>query len=357
MSTLIVKIKTIDSIAPHLNSDNLELATIGGWQCVVRKGQYKQGERVVFIPPDAVLTKEFAVRMGVDKYLAGVKGDDTKLRVKATRLRGEPSYGLTFPPADIGIDPNDDSDLAEKLGITKWEPPVVEVQGNAAREIMEFPRYTNIEHYANFSDVFAPDDYIIITEKIHGTNFRAGLIEYAEVDTDRDAQLVWMAGSHNVRRKEEPNCKYWQPILTDLSLRTMIIHLQRIFDANVIVYGEIYGVQDMKYGLNGRTAYALFDIMVNYKYLDYAAFKKYCELFRVPMVPIIYEGYYSHEIVKQHTDGPTTMCDPDKAGKFKGREGVVIRPIEERSDPMIGRVILKSISADYLARKGGTDGH
>ena len=43
-----------------------------------------------------------------------------------------------------------------------------------------------------------------------------------------------------------------------------------------------------------------------------------------------------------------------------GREGCVVTPVVERYDPGLGgsgRVILKSISADYLARKGGTDDH
>ena len=52
------------------------------------------------------------------------------------------------------------------------------------------------------------------------------------------------------------------------------------------------------------------------------------------------------------------MCSPDKAGPFKGREGIVISPDKERfavTQWFVGRAILKSVSADYLARKGGTD--
>jgi hypothetical protein len=55
---------------------------------------------------------------------------------------------------------------------------------------------------------------------------------------------------------------------------------------------------------------------------------------------------------------PADECPPDQAGRFGGREGCVVAPVVERYDPALGgsgRVILKSISADYLARKGGTD--
>jgi hypothetical protein len=57
------------------------------------------------------------------------------------------------------------------------------------------------------------------------------------------------------------------------------------------------------------------------------------------------------------------MCAPGEAGAFAGRVGIVITPnVERMDDPMTpastdGRVVLKSVSADYRARKGRTDSH
>ena len=39
------------------------------------------------------------------------------------------------------------------------------------------------------------------------------------------------------------------------------------------------------------------------------------------------------------------------------REGVVIRPTEERYVDRLGRLILKLVSEEYLLRKGGTERH
>jgi hypothetical protein len=63
--------------------------------------------------------------------------------------------------------------------------------------------------------------------------------------------------------------------------------------------------------------------------------------------------------VKIYTSGPTTICKPEDAGKFKGREGLVISPVKEvYFCPNIrGRKILKSVSVDYLTRKNGTEFH
>jgi len=53
------------------------------------------------------------------------------------------------------------------------------------------------------------------------------------------------------------------------------------------------------------------------------------------------------------------MPGPDLRERPAGhmREGVVVRPLHERNDPDVGRVILKSISPDYLLRNGGTELH
>jgi hypothetical protein len=78
-------------------------------------------------------------------------------------------------------------------------------------------------------------------------------------------------------------------------------------------------------------------------------------------VPLLYRGPFGPDAVEAHVSGPTTMCPPDKAGKFKGREGIVITPTRERLGPVGGRpldrVILKAISFEYLERKGGTEYH
>ncbi len=51
----------------------------------------------------------------------------------------------------------------------------------------------------------------------------------------------------------------------------------------------------------------------------------------------------------EQTDGATAL-----GGKHL-REGVVVRPATERDSAEFGRVILKSVSGNYLTRKGGTE--
>jgi len=129
---------------------------------------------------------------------------------------------------------------------------------------------------------------------------------------------------------------------------------------SIILYGEMFGsgVQDMAYGITAR-GYRAFDLALNNLYLDYPEKEKLFSRFGIEMVPTLYRGPFSVEMLEKHTTGPTTMCSAkDIQGKFKGREGVVIVPSKERLCPVMGkRCCLKSVSADYLARAGGTDFH
>jgi hypothetical protein len=143
-------------------------------------------------------------------------------------------------------------------------------------------------------------------------------------------------------------------------VRALLRHLSDD-EHSVVLFGELYGsgVQDMAYGLGqGIKGFRAFDIAVDGKYLGFDAKVDLFRRFGVESVPHLYRGPFSWEAVEEQTYGPTTLCPPESAGKFGGREGCVVTPVVERYDADLGgsgRVILKSISADYLARKGGTE--
>lgn len=342
-------------------------------------------------------------RLDVMAYLAqlpcnsdGVRPDGG--RVKAARLRGSQSFGfiMKIDPA-WGDDPNwpVGTDVADHYGITKWEPPPESNDGEAATPNPRFYKYTDIEHYANFPDVIFDGEEVVITEKLHGKNCRVG---YILTPADQSGVPIWevMAGSHDVRRKEyvtfpgdtkwerfvkwfkktflfnktvkykndrTVRSDYWMPVKEKTT--NLLIDIASGLEwpepkNSIIVYGEIYGsgVQDMAYGMNnGTKSFRVFDIAVNGKYLDYDVKQQFCERHGVEMVPLLYRGPFTAQVIQEFTSGPTTMCKPEEAGNFKGREGVVITPVKERFSDKLGRVILKSVSADYLDRKGGTDGH
>ncbi|MBK8096100.1 MAG: RNA ligase (ATP) [Planctomycetes bacterium] len=325
-SSLIVPVAAIDSIAPHPGADRLEVAQILGWQVVVPKGRYRAGDTVVYFPPDAVVPSEHSDRFGVTQYLQ-------KGRVRCTRLRGEPSYGFVVLPEQswpLG------TNVAEHYGVTKYMPPLRPSAGDAAPEHPWFLRYTDIENLRNFPDILQPGEPVAVTEKLHGTNCRVGII-----DGER------MAGSHGVRRLPPPADElarntYWHPF-TLPAVAALLDDLGRQH-RQVILFGEVYGqgIQSLHYGRRGEFGFAAFDLMVDHRYLDWQPLRALLAQAGVPMVPVLHEGPFAREVVRQHAGGQTTLADTHI------KEGIVVRPFVERTDPRIGRVVLKYLSDSWL---------
>jgi RNA ligase (TIGR02306 family) len=372
MSQMIVKVQPITEIKPHPGADRLEIACIGAWSTCVKKDMFNQDDLVVFIPPDAILTESLHQFLGITNYLGEMpktseEAKQGKRRVRACCLRGVRSFGTLMTMADLaeclrvvhGTYPDvtyiENDDVAEALGITKYEPPEKVCQGDQAPANALFHKYTSIEKWQNYPSLLKDGEEVVITEKIHGTNCRVGVVM-------TDDGLVTMAGSHNTRRKEIDaagnTSLYWKPITEGISgLKEMIEKEQDYRKAvSFIAYLEIYGpgIQDMQYG--GHKAFRVFDIAVDGEYLDWNAVEYLCDIYGVPMVPVLYKGPFSEAILMEHTDGKTIVCD-EVVGKFTGREGCVVKPAEERTDFDLpsGRVILKSVSADYLGRRNPTD--
>ena len=337
MSVTKISIERVNEVEHHPDADRLDIIQVLGYKVVCNRDQFKVGDAAIYFPPDILIPEETSKQLGVFKYLkhAVYPGEEikTRCRVGAARLRGVPSHGFVigpvWKPEVFGFD------VTQRFRGHKYNPPKRENAGNAESEDPRFCRYTSIENIQRHPNILKSGEEVIITEKLHGTNCRIGRINGE-----------YMAGSHKVQRKAGEGL-YWQ----------FFDKVKPLLDAiggDVIIFGEIFGpgVQDMDYGLSIK-GFRAFDIVMNGRYMDYDWFKAICSNHNVEIVPELYRGPFSPEVVEEHTYGRTTF-DGVKA-KFKDREGCVIRPLYERDDPKIGRVILKSVSADYRNRKGGTD--
>ncbi|MFL5734625.1 MAG: RNA ligase (ATP) [Chloroflexia bacterium] len=332
MSSLVVPVTTISKVRTHPNADALDIAEVLGWQVVVPRGRFSEGDKVVYFPPDSVLPLKVSERFGVTKYLS-------KGRVRSAKLRGEPSFGLAVDPDDLAWLVGEN--VAKHYGATKYEPPLRPSAGDAAPNHPLFWAYTDIENMRNFPNLLQEGEEVVITEKVYGTNCRIGVVE-GEV----------MAGSKGLRRKPPPDGRqeaslYWFPYTLE-PVRNLLNHLsEEQGHRQVILFGEVYGskVQSFTYGLQGTLGFRAFDLLVDGKYLNWHEFKRLCEQYEVPIVPTVAEGPFSLDRVRPLSNGDTLV--PGASGS-NIREGVVVKPQSERTDPTVGRVILKYLSDEYL---------
>ncbi|MEZ4736559.1 MAG: RNA ligase (ATP) [Caldilineaceae bacterium] len=347
MSTIKVEVTRINDVRPHSNADALELATVGGWQMCVKKGVYHNGDPIVYFEQGTVLPRAVADRLGVTQYLSeklDINGDRV-LVIHRVKLRGEPSFGLVIEP-EPGMEVG--QDVADFYGATKFVPPLRTTAGDSVANDPRFPAYTDIENMRSYPDVIADGEAVVATEKLHGTNDRVGFVTNL-ADGQRD--MVLMAGSRGLRRKQPPDAEamrgntYWFP-MTLPSVQNLLNDLFAQGHNQAVLYGEVFGsgIQSYTYGQKSL-AFRAFDLMIDGKFLDYDDFVARCEPYGIEIVPLVYRGPFTLATIKGFSDGASLV------GGKHGREGVVVKPVRERQDVKIGRVILKYIGDSYLFGK------
>ena len=338
MSDLIVPVVKVQNVRVHPNADTLDLCDVLGYQVVVGRGQYKDGDLCVYFPMDVCLPSAVSEPLGCKKYLGGPE----QTRVGRIKLRGEASFGILIakPEDQYWIEGDN---VATYYGCTKWVGPVKFTSGDMAGydELIDpfFEEFTHIQNGRIYSRVFEEGEYVIVTEKIHGANCRIGLING-----------IWVAGSHHTRRKlpegEGDFTGYWTPMNYE-GVRRMIMRLNELNDGKpVIIYGELYGkgVQSLTYGCPNSQAFRAFGASVGGRYLSWTALSALAVHCGLEMCPVIWAGEYSLDKMKELADGKSRLAD-------HMREGIVVYPVTERTHPKIGRVVLKFIGKEYLMSK------
>jgi RNA ligase (TIGR02306 family) len=373
MSTFEVKVLPV-KIEVHPGADNLEIARIGDYRSIVRKGDFSNGDHCAYIPEGAVLPDDLIAEMGLTGRLAG----SDKNRVKAVKLRGVLSQGLIYP-ARKGWRKGDD--VAAELGIWKYEPVVPagfqgELMSVGGKRTLNY----DIENYKKFPDLFKDGEEVVFTEKIHGTFAMFAVMGKDNLCPGPYSKESWMQDDEDNSYEESRLIIASKGVAAkglafkinaeanknNIYVRTaksydILPAVEECFGLNgpsVFLLGEIFGpgVQDLHYGLV-KPEFRIFDIYVGKpgegRFLGDAELSQKCVELDIPRVPVLYRGPFSREILDTYTNGKETGSNGSQV-----REGVVIRPsIERVADldfPCYDRLQVKSVSEGYLLRKGDT---
>jgi RNA ligase (TIGR02306 family) len=324
MSTYEAKVVRIKEINPHPNADALEVTNIYNYPCCIRKDQFEVGDLAVFIEPDTLVP----VEKEYFSFLAP-KAKDGYARISAIKLRGYASFGLLIK-ADSSF--TEGHNVFEELGLKHWEPATkFSTQGEQASAPNIYHVKYDMESYRKYFNILQLGEEVEISEKLHGSSarfvFTNGVLHVSSHTTWKkfdEANLWWMAAL-NIGLEEK--------------LKNYPDH---------VFYGEAYGnVQNLRYGhtKNQKPSLAFFDIIHEGQFLPPKKTQEICAELNLPHVPILFEGPWDPNLMAL-ADGKTTIPGADHI-----REGCVIKLLVPRMDLEIGRVILKIVSADYLAMK------
>lgn len=293
-------IRRIDAINPIPGADAIEVATVGGWKVVVRKGNFNVGSLGVYIEIDSLIPGHM------------VSKEEDIVRLRTVKLRGQLSQGLLLPLMAVtnypGVTFSEGDDLTKVLGIEKWERPVnPQLAGIQKGNFpLEIPK-TNQERVQNISQ-YDMEMYRKltweVTEKLDGSSATFYL----------DMNGEFHVCSRNINLKEDETNSFWQAA-----------RLQRVEEkmrANqmmgVAIQGELMTV-------SGKSTVAVFDIFSTRlnQYLDPTTRRYVTEKLELHNVPVL----EAHASIKESVEELLLKAEGTSVYHTAGvqREGLVYK--------------------------------
>lgn len=314
----VVKIK----IEPHPNADAIEIAKIGDFQSIVKKGQFKDGDLAIYIPEQAVVPEWLLRNMNLWDETKGKGGLAGSLgtRVKAIKLRGVLSQGLVYPmdydKLDFPFDDEyyaDDSDgepskelrlmnpeklphpnfewyitgpderkiwlgregddMSEYMGIVKYEPVIpATMRGRVIGADFNATAKYDFDNLKKTPYLFDDGEEVVITEKIHGTLLQVGVMPDSMFNEKYYKGRViisskGMGGNGYILDHDDTTNLYAQTAIKH-DLLEQVLHalgpMANEFNMPVFLFGEVFGTTQGGGGVQ--------DLTYTKEVLDYRAF-------------------------------------------------------------------------------------
>jgi RNA ligase (TIGR02306 family) len=307
----LASIETIKEIIPHSNADKLEIAKVLGWQSIIKKGEFKAGDKIVFIAIDTILPRE-----SWSEFLAG-KNPEKPIRLKTVKLRGEYSQGLVLPLSVLPENVrgwHEGADVGGSLGVKKYEKEIpAQLSGIA---LGAFPTYicaqtdedNGLSNPELVNEVLS-NKWITVTQKLDGSSCTL-IIEDAKIKS---------VCSRRLELKETEDNSFWKVARKlDLSICGR---------GRYVIQGELMGpgIQGNQLKLIEPELY-VFQIKYNEEFYPYLDMVYACRnIFRCKYVPHV-ENFNTHEdeITNERL---LNIADQQVLPNGNLAEGIVVRPL------------------------------
>ena len=351
MERKLASIQRVLDVVPIQNADAIELVKINGWQCVVKKNEFRPGDLGVYLEIDAIPpdTEPFQFlwtpKPKTDEAGNLIAAQDEELvrpekfRIRTLRLRGTLSQGLFLPlatfPDLVGL--SDGENVTDLLGVEKYEPPAPTGMGDFRGPFPGFVPKTDEIRVQSVPDVLEDLRGLpyIITLKYDGTS--------ATFAIDPRTSEFHACG-RNQSITNGPNV-YWN------MARKYEIEAALRANPNLVIQGEIVGpgLQKNRLGLKEVSLFAfnVYDI-ARAAYLSHDEARTFLAGANIPAVETVERGAsFAHT-----QESLLILAEGKYAGTSNEREGIVIRPQTElRSDILGGRLSFKAISNRFLLKE------
>jgi RNA ligase (TIGR02306 family) len=334
MHRKLASVVRVTSVTPIPNAERIELARVGGWQCVVKKGEVTPGELAVYFEIDSVPPeRETFAWLWQPKNAASPVSRPTSFRIRTMTMRGTLSQGLLMPLAVLGLTTaSEGEDVTERLGVTKYEPPAPSGMGEWRGPFPGFVPKTDelrVQSAPAVLDELRGKPFVA-TVKMDGTSTTLAIV---------DGALHVCGRNHSILEGEN---LYWYVA----KKRRIAEVLERA--PHLAIQGEVVGpgIQKNPVGLKEKDLFVfnVYDVHEGRHFGD-DELRAFCAEHRLEPVPIAFEGDRFDESV----ESLLAKAEGLYRGTANQREGVVVRARGElRSEVLGGRLSFKAISNKYL---------
>ena len=329
----------VDGVNPIAGADAIEAALVGGWTVVMKKGEFGAGDLAIYFEIDAFLPEgNPGWQFLVDKSPRQVDGRRGHV-LRTVRLRGQVSQGLLLAPAQVGLSTGPlgpGMDVTERLGVSKYEPPVPAGMSGVARG--PFPgcvRRTDQERIQN------------LAAELAAWQTEGGLWEVTEKLEGASCTFAWLDGevhvcSRNLDLEAAPGNLLWrQAAALDIAAKLA----ERFGSRRVALQGELIG-QGVQGNIYRRSTqeFLLYDIYDADRgmYFPPAERLAVAAALQIPHVPVIDAAFTltadaTMAALLALADGPSALL-PAQA-----REGLVFKRLD-------GAASFKAVSNQYLLK-------
>ena len=347
----LASVQRVWKVEPIEGADRIELAHVLGWQCVVNKGEFQEGDLGVYFEIDSFLPirPEFEFLRSSSYKKTDIMGEGFLLRTK--KFKGQISQGLLLPiptlfgylalPSDQAFEVGDD--VTERLGVRKYE---IEERATTGGNIIGTLPYdvphtdeTRIQAEPDLLREFVGLDYYIST-KMDGSSHSVSL----------DENGFHVCG-HNYEYKDDDSSSFYR-FVNQIGIREMMELFVRINGIKTLtLQGEFCapGIQQNRLKLQ-KPEWYVFTVRIDGQRVSLDRMMLLCHGFGLQTVPIEEEGtdlpskYPTVEALLERADG-----DYPNGGK---KEGIVVRPVTPVYSPAIGAELsFKVVNNKYLLKQ------
>lgn len=370
----LASIQVIKNLEPIVGADLIEKATILGWEVVVKKGEFKIGDTVVYVEIDSIMPQRPEY-----EFLR-----PRKFKIKTVKLKNTISQGIAFPLSIITDAKPDfdisliveDLDVTEILGIKKWDPEQESIIIEKEPEFNDKNEFVRAyKKYKYFIVRFlkklfgiptgtASDDfpsYVPKTDETRVQTSQRGL----ETHKGKRAYITEkLEGSSTTYITIKSKGNFFKRLFGRQPMKFIVCSRNRIVNnraddrwfiadkyslsrrmtalgRNFAIQGELIGpkIQGNLYELPEKDfrMYLAYDIDEK-RYFTLSELKALANELQIVSVPLLDENHIIHTDTKAYVD---LSIGNSKLNSKKKREGIVIRLAEENYS-------FKSINPEYL---------